>query len=333
MVAALSHLEFVRSSLGGVSRPSRTYLRNQTNSSCLGEQASFAAGERLTLYKRLGCLEKPRSEDILAHIADLRERRERPANPDSLYGNLVEALKSERKPLDSHCDDEMLWVGDSFCAPSMVLIGSRYRKLFLNALPLVYGGNASFRKSAQALGAHTHPQSQHWLRLLRWYADKYQNSRGPVPPNERVSLRELYGGLSSLPLGAPKEGRVLLDQSGLLHSQMEAENGTYLIDDDPRLSERVVNQGLPISFADNARGGNLPFFTAVGARRLTEVRKRVGTRYGEETEVPRKGNADILLLKLHEDHFASAVSRLAEYSLATELQDQDGNSAGAVKAT
>ena len=317
VIKKLSSYPFVRNSLGKVSQPGNTYLRTQQNDVCLGRDAPFVVGDRPSLYKLLGCQEMPRSGDILKHISALRNRQEPPANRDVLYASLVDALQKEKQALHSQSGEEILWIANAFHAPAGVLIGPRHSRVFLNAVPLVVGATSSFQKSAQALGAFSQPQPQHWLLLLRWYAQKYEHTRGPVSTPERISLREAYKGMFSLPEGISKEDRVLLDQSGLLHALKDAEAGTYLIDDDPQLSHSASKQGMSVSFADHDSVGNLPFFTAIGVRKLTEVRQLVETRHGEPASAPARLNVDRLLSKVHSYHFASAVCRLAEARLTS----------------
>ena len=315
VIKKLSNYPFVRNSLGGVSQPGNIYLRTQLNDVCLGREAPFVVGDRPSLYRRLGCQEVPRSADILKHISALRERQEPPANRDVLYTTLVGTLRTEKQALDSQSGEEILWLANAFHPPAGVLIGPRHNRVFLNAVPQVVGATASFQKSAQALGAFSQPQPQHWLQLLRWYAQKYEHTRGPVSTSERVSLREAYKGMSSLPEGISKEDRILLDQSGLLHALKDAEAGTYLIDDDPQLSHSASKQRISVSFADHDSVGNLPFFAAIGVSKLTEVRDLVETRLGEPVSPPARVNVDRLLSKIHSPDFASAVCRLAEARL------------------
>ena len=322
VIKKLSNYTFLRNSLGGVTQPSNTFLHTQPNGICLGQEAPFVVGDRPSLYKLLGCREVPRSEDILKHISGLRERRNPPANPDILYTTLVEILRSERKALDSHSGDEILWIEGAFHAPSTVLIGPRHSKVFLDAVPQIVGATPSFRKSAEHLGAHLQPRPQHWLRLLQWHAQNYEHAQRPIPSGERYSLREAYKGMSSLPEGISREAPILLDQSGLLHSLKDAEAETYLIDDDPQLSQSASKLAVPVSFADHNSVGNLAFFTEVGVKKLTEIRKAVGTRLGESAPAPTRVNVGTLLSKIHSNDFASAVSRLARSCVAVNIEGQ-----------
>ena len=298
VIKKISTYAFVRNSLRGVSQPGNTYLHTPQNDVCLGREAPFVVGNRPSLYRQIGCQESPRSADILKHISGLRNRQEPPANRDVLYATLVDALQKEKKVLDSQSIEDILWIANTFHSPARVLIGPRHRRVFLDAVPQVVGTTASFQKSAQALGASTQPQPRHWVQLLRWYAQKYEHTRGPVSPTERVSLREAYKGMASLPEGISKEDRILLDQAGLLHSLKDAESGTYLIDDDPQLSHSVSKQGVSVSFADHDNVGNLPFFAEIGISKLTEVRQLVETRHGGTASAPARVNVDRLLSKV-----------------------------------
>ena len=320
-ISKLAKIAFVRNSLGGLTLPSRTYLPTPLNKSCLGQESPFTASEHSYLFEKLGCRKTPRSEDILRHIKTLRDRQEQPTEPRVLYTTLVEALKQERRATNSHVQEKILWVQDDFYAPTDVLIGTRHKKVFLSAVPQISG--PPIRQPAEILGAHLQPQSHHWLQLFRWYAKKYNGSNSPVPEHERYSLREAYSRLSrldSLPNGVPTDGRILLDREGLLHSLGEAEEGTYVIDDDPRLAEAVSQQSAPVSFADTTAAGSLSFYSMVGVNNLTHITTRTNTTIGESVAVLGSLDVDSLLEKLHSIDFASAVTALAEYELRTHSE-------------
>ena len=315
IISKLSQIAFLRNSLGGLSQPPMTYLQTPLNVSCLGEETPFVIGGRAPLYKQLRCPSTPRSEDILRHLTTLREHNKAPTNPEMLYTTLVETLKMEKKAKDSNAEEEILWVGSSFFAPSQVLLGRRHRKVFLNAVPQIREGPAALRQSAQALGAHEQPQTRHWLGLLRWYAQKYREQEGPVTGEERESLREAYNRLPSLPEGVLDDDRILLDRDGFLHSLNEAKRGTYLIDDDPELAQAALAWEVPVAFADNAAGGNLQFYTSAGVRTLSEVRRKSGIELGETVSPHPRVNVDTLLSTLHSSEFASALAALSEYEM------------------
>ena len=316
-VSRLSQIAFVRNSLGGLSQPPRTYLRTSLNVSCLGEETPFVISGRAALYKKLRCPSTPRSEDIFRHLTALRERNEPPNHPEVLYTSLVETLKMEKIATDANAEEEILWVGGSYCAPGEVLLGPRHRKVFLNAVPQISEGSSALRRSAQALGAHEQPQAQHWLGLLRWYAQQYRDREGPVTAEESESLREVYSRLLSVPEGVLDDDRILLDRDGFLHSLEEAKQGTYLIDDYPELAQAVLAQGVPVAFADNTNGGNLRFYTSVGIKTLSEVQRKSGVKLGQIVSPHPKLNVETLLSRLHSSEFASALAALSEYEMRT----------------
>ena len=314
-ISKLSQIAFVRNSLGGLSQPSRTYLRTPLNVSCLGEETPFVISRRAPLYKLLRCPSTPRSEDIFRHLTVLRERNQPPSHPEVLYTALVETLKMEKIATNANAEEEILWVGGSYRAPTKVLLGPRHRKVFLDAVPQISGSSAALRQSALALGAHEQPQSQHWLWLLQWYAQKYRELEGPVTAVERESLREVYSRLVSVPEGVLDDDRILLDQDGFLHSLTEAKQGTYLIDDNPELAQAALAQGVPVAFADNTTVGSLRYYTSSGIRTLSEVQRKSGVKLGQAVSPRAKLNVDSLLSTLHSPEFASALAALSEFEM------------------
>ena len=141
---------------------------------------------------------------------------------------------------------------------------------------------------------------------------------GPVTTAERYSLREAYSRLASVPDGVQYEWPILLDRRGLLHSQQEAQDGTYVIDDDPRLSEAASEQDVPVSFADTAASGSLRFYDKSGVKTLRLAAQRVDVAEGESIPTPAGLNVNAVLRRLHSADFATAVAALAEYELKTE---------------
>ena len=93
-----------------------------------------------------------------------------------------------------------------------------------------------------------------------------------------------------------------------------------------KLSYSASKQGISVSFADHDSVGNLPFFTAIGVDKLTEVRQLVETRQGEPAAAPARVNVDRLLSKMHSPDFASAVCRLAEARFTKYVEDRTGHS-------
>ena len=261
VIKKLSQIPIVPNSNGGFSPPAKTYLPTKLNKSSLGQEAPFVISKRVSLYEKLGCPSTPRSEDILAHIEALRERNCQPSDADVLYTALVETLKKEGTVSYSHADERILWVQDGFFAPSDVLIGANHRKTFLDAVPQIDGRGMSLRRSAEALGGNVQPKSHHWAKLFRWFGERSQSGKKPVTQAERAALGEAYNRLPSIPEGVSDEWRFLLDRQGMTHSLLEATNGEFVIDDDPRLAEAASEQDAPISFADTTAAGSLRFFS------------------------------------------------------------------------
>ena len=77
----LSTVAFLQSSQGNLASPSTLYLRTPRNLACLGGDAPFVSGSHTSLYKRLGCMEQPKVEDILNYIEELRLNSIKPKQP------------------------------------------------------------------------------------------------------------------------------------------------------------------------------------------------------------------------------------------------------------
>lgn len=135
VVEEFSHLAFLRSPLGGLVAPPDLYLKSALNTNCLGKDAPFVSGSWNGLYKRLGCMDKPRSSDILVHLSSLTERGHPPSRPEVLYPALVDALRKERQSTDQYDDESIIWVSYRYSKPKDVLLGSRHRRTFLQAVP------------------------------------------------------------------------------------------------------------------------------------------------------------------------------------------------------
>ena len=322
VIKKLSRIPFILNSNGRLSQPTETYLPTELNRSCLGQETPFVASDQIGLYKKLGCPSTPSSKDILSHIRALRERNCHPRKPDVMYTTLVQTLKKEGVASNSHSSERILWVNDGFFAPIEVLIGANHRKIFLDAVPQIDVLAVSSQRSAESLGGHAQPKSHHWKKLFSWYGERYKFSRESVKQTERTSLREAYGRLSSVPEGVSHEWRFLLDRRGKLHSLREANEGRYVIDDDPHLAEAVAEQNLPIAFADTTAVGSLKFFVEAGVKTLTTVATRERAVPGNPVPTPARLDVDGVLRKLHSQDFASAVAALAEYEMRTHPDSQ-----------
>jgi len=313
VVQKLRGIAFLRTSQETAARPTETYLRNPLNQACLGKLTPFVLGSRVSLYERLGCMESPRVADILTHLVDLQASGAGPERPEVLYNTLVDGLKRARLSLTTYQEQPILWIGNGYSCPEATLLGLNHRKTFFQAVPQASQLSHVLHMAYLALGAHSHPTSAHWRQLLLWLSDKYKQVGGPVTPQERNSLREAYGCLDELPAGIAGDTKVLLDSEGMLHSQSDVSTGRYVINDEPKLAQILVDGHVPIAFADTANAKALSFFTGLGIHKLTDVRQELGTDIGELREPPKWIDCNKMLGKIQSADFRSALMALAAH--------------------
>lgn len=313
----LSTVAFLRSSQGNLASPSTLYLRTPRNLACLGGDASFVTGTHTELYKRLGCMEKPKAKDILNYIEELRFNNIKPKKPEILYPALVEALNAERLRTTSYQDQPIIWDGTGYSKSIDILLSRRYRQIFLDAVPQLEVSQALGR-ALKALGVPSDPQPQHWQQLFVWFGQRYIRSESPLNQSERYALLEAYSRQYKMPEGVPYNIRCLLDQDGRLHSQREMLAKQYLLNDDPALAEVIRENGKSIAFA-NVSGPQqakvLRFYRNIGISTLTEVREQIGCTIGTEKTPQQQYDTKSIIEKLHNRSFLSALKSLADYQL------------------
>ena len=313
VISQLSTIPFLSNTLGGLSSPLGTYLPTDLNLACLGSEAAFVKGSRRSLYKQLGCLAVPRSEDIVAHIERLRESGEAPEDSKILYATLAQALRIEGKAPDLYDNYVILWAEGGFHKPNDVLVGRGYHKTFRGVVPQIIG-SSGYLKAARELGAHSSPEPHHWRRLLCWFSNKWGGSN-PIPHNERERLRQVYVTLSALPEGISENEHFLLGTNGRLYSQAEVIKGILLINDDPRLASELEACQSAVAFADSSKAGSLRLFAEAGVKNLSAVRRLDGAYFGEIVATGGRVDVDAALRTIQSDEFGSALSRLVEYNV------------------
>lgn len=314
----LKIVAFLQSSQGELAPPSSLYLRTPHNVACLSDEAMFVAGSRIALYKRLGCMEQPKVEDILNHLSRLRFQGMKPKQPEILYPALVEALKTGKRPSISYQNQPIIWNGSEYSKPGDILLGNKYRSIFLQAVPQLEEASPELRQALKSLGVPTDPQPQHWQKLFGWFSQRYIGSEAPLNQSERYALLEAYSYLQKLPQRVADNIKYLLDQDSRLHSQAEMRAKQYLLNDDPALAEALMKNGTSPAFADTrgSRGAKaLRFYQSIGVPLLTEVREHIGVSIGAEIKPPLWCDSTKIIEKLHTPSFLSALTSLAAYQL------------------
>ena len=314
----LRTVAFLQSSQGKLASPSTLYLRTPRNVACLGDDAMFVAGSRTTLYKRLGCMEQPKVEDLLNYLSRLRLQGSKPNQPEILYPTLVEALKAGKRLPLWYQNQPIIWDGTGYSKPGDILLGSKYRSIFLQAVPLLEEASPVLRQALRSLGVPSEPQPQHWQKLLVWFHQRYARSGEPLTQSERRALHQAYSHLAEMPRGITEDTKCLLDQDGRLHSLAEMHAKQYLLNDDPTLAESLMANGTSLAFADIDRlqqAKDLRFYHSIGISSLSEVREQIRCRIGAEKMPPPWYDSGSVIEKLHDRSFLSAITSLAAYQL------------------
>ena len=313
VIQKLGEIAFLRTSQETMARPTETYLRNPLNMACLGKSAPFVLGSRVSLYERLGCMGSPCAADILAHLTDLRACGAGPERPEMLYTTLLDGLKRARLAPTTHQAQPILWIGNGYSRPEATLLGLHHRKIFLQAVPQAPRLSQVLNRAYLALGAHSHPTSTHWQQLLLWISDKYKHTGGPVTRQEGNSLREAYCCLDELLTGIAADTKFLLDSEGVLHSRLDVAAGRYVVNDDPKLAQILLDGHVPIAFADTENSKALRFFTSIGVQALTDIRHELETEIGELRDPPKWIDCAKVLGKIQSTDFRSALIALAAH--------------------
>src|SRR5947209_12982694 len=233
----LRTVPFLQSSQGSLASPASLYLRTPHNVACLGDDAMFVAGSRTALYKRLGCMEQPKVEDILSYLSRLRLQGNKPNQPEILYPALVEALKTGKHSPLGYLNQPIVWDGKEFSKPGDILLGNKYRSIFLKAVPLLEEASPALHQALKSLGVPSEPQPQHWRKLFVWFHQRYAPSGEPLTQPERRALHQAYSYLSEMPKEVTADTKCLLDQDRRLHSSAERRAMLYLHNDDPALAQ------------------------------------------------------------------------------------------------
>jgi len=319
LVKKLSQMRILRSSKGEVLPPAKLYIGNRLNHVCLGDRAPYVEGSRASLYRLLGCRDVPKAEDIVTYLRELVENNEKPEQPEVVYTALATALHTEKLPSDYYSKEPIIWNGIDYSSPENTLLGSRYRKTFLDAVPCISVTSAKLREVFSSLGVCSQPQERHWRQLLIWFGQTYQGASSPVPENERRALRNAYRQLSGIPDGLPDRTKCFLDRNGVLHDVSDISRGVFLIDDNPRMAQIAIKERIPISFADTSESGTLAFFVNAGVKSITTTQRLEEVRIGDITEPPAWFNPVRILKQIHSPEFASALAALTEYVLTGSI--------------
>ncbi len=314
----LKTVAFLQSSQGKLASPATLYLRTPHTLACLGDDAKFITGSRTALYKRLGCMEQPKADDILTYLTKLRSQGIRLKQPEILYPTLVEALKARKNTFIIYQNQPIIWDGRGYSKPADMLLSRKYHSIFLQSIPQLEEASPTLRQALKSLGVSSDPQPQHWQKLFVWFDQRYTRLGEPLTRLERHALHQAYSLLYEMPKGVTEHTKCLLDQDGRLHSQAEMRAKQYLLNDDPALAQSLMANGTSLAYADVSgpqQAKVLRFYRSIGISSLTEVREQIGCRIGAEKMPPPWCDSVSVIKKLHDSSFLSALTSLANYQL------------------
>jgi len=312
VVKQIRSIPFLRSNDGLPRAPEDLYLDTPKNRACVGPEGPFPAGNSRRLYTRLGYRARPDAERIIAYLEVLRLKGQPPSRPEVLYPELVAALEREGEDPNWLEDKEIIWTGQSYSAPADTLVGAKWAKVFVGVLPCVTGLSTPVKKAYLDLGAHVEPNQHHWTRLLASLGKSYSEQMRPLSEHQRQTIRRAYLHLHELP-AFPPELPWLLDESGHLHTATDVESGQFLVDDDLELAEKLRKVEAPVFFADVADTRVIPFFDRLDVKSLTDVRRKVGQRIGDERIPPVWFRSDEYIRRMACPDFGDAMERMVAH--------------------
>lgn len=314
IAAQLGLLPILTSSFGGLKAARALYVPSALTSGVVGPDAEYVVGQSVELYRLLGCRVKPRSEDVLAYLATLSERREPPPQPDRIYGALVGALRAEGKPTAHHRAAAIVWTDSKgYVPPVDVLVGARIPR-FLSNLPMVRGPE-SLCLALSDLGAARLPGTRHWSAFFRDVSAPYQPEQR-VRRGDLALLRQGYVHVARqrIDLELPPDVRYLLARDATLHSMSELLAGDFVINDYPQLAEAAAAQGARVAIADDGESSQI-FFATLRPQGLSDIAGAGEPTIGQELPAPTFVNESEILRQLHSADFASAVAALVRHEL------------------
>jgi hypothetical protein len=320
---ALADIPCLRTRSRDLIAPSHGYAPTSAVLDVLDDTVIVDAAPRVST--RLGCLTSPRVTDIRARLTHLAAQTEPPPDLAALFAALAHAAQRERFALRSLANDEILWTGTRWAAPTTCLTGSRWRTIFsaTDAVPVFTG---PLSEVYTRLGAHAQPAAEHWRALLESISDRYGSAK--APRSVASALAKTYALLAGPPDGLHRAAKCLLDTTGHLHSLNDVAAGRLLVNDDPALADAIREVALPIAFADQTDPRATTFWHHAGVQPLSSAARTTETRPGPS--VPERIQTEPTLTRLQNPAFASAVTalaaavlpgfRLSELSVRTRLR-------------
>jgi hypothetical protein len=303
VLGGLRRVRFLETTIGTTVSPASAYERNERTAVALGADHPWPLASYGALLAKLKLRSEPSVEDIVDRLRVLQASGVPLPHSELVYRVLHEVARSEQVRLAKYSAESVIWTGRSWAAPKDCLVGTEYRQVFGEAIPVL----TKPREVLLALGAPIHPTPIHWLRLFNWIRKSFGRT---VPQRVREAALYAYEHLDALPREVPADWAVLLDEHGQLHMRAAASQQSFLIDDDPLVAEAVRRSDRPAAFAipDPAAHACL---RASGVMPLSEISRLEAVLPGAAVEGADPRVIPGLLARLADPDFASAVAALA----------------------
>ena len=305
VLGALSGVEFLETQSSALAAPSNVYIESAATKAVV-DSGTFAIGWPRATLRRLGCLSKPRTDDILAALRAHRTAGTNPTNVELRYRSLLEAARGERRSLAEGANEPIIFFDDQWLVPADCLVGEEHNAIFRGAVQVL---PRQLKDEFVALGAHTKPGDRHWRALFASVAAKYASRK--VSKAQAEALLRAYIRLGEPPAGLSAFTKCLLDDAGQLWSMNDASRGDLLINDDPITATAAKQAGVSVNFAEASDFRTHGFFRAAGVKGLAEVTRQDAVTYGTPVEVPPTVRSQEALTRLTQPHFVSALSALS----------------------
>jgi hypothetical protein len=305
-VVDLRDVRFLLSTRGDLRAPTDLYIRSRLTLAILGDSAVYAAGRNRALYRKLGCLDRPTSQDIVSHLQTLQLLGVSVGATewDRVYMTLVDALQKEGKASTTFSKVRIVFVADKWERPVDVLIGWQHGA-FAGLVPVMRGDRGDL---IRRLGGSVRALPAHWRALVEGITRRRAPSE-QISRDELAAMRHMTAVLEDVPIELHGL-RFLLDNRRRLHPLIEAAEHRFLIDDDPRVSEAIVASGAGIAFADDFDARALRFYQAMGVSSLTSVYKPGGAIVSGD-QGPTQWQTR-LLRALHARYLPQAIERIMQ---------------------
>jgi hypothetical protein len=273
---------------GRICLVAESYLNTANLLPLLGNNVHYVDSKNQDYFKKLGAHERPRFNDMVNFIREVRGSGKKIGDKNLFYRELADA-KSRDKTAPSLENEEIIEIGGKFVPPNTVLVYAAYRKRFfgsMNYWDLQLDAEGKTKRALLDLGCIEHPAPREYIRFLVWIAAQVE--QGTPLDREKIGIiQQIY---SQMPSGIPKEAhyndRFLLTDDGHFTSLESAKKERVYYNDDEDVTDALKKAGDTIHFFDCGQGGHR-FFQSLPIPKLTEHLRKVEDGVDSEADAPK----------------------------------------------